>query len=90
MGMPTPAKRTLNVLYRLNSDHRNGGMSRLQRIVPACPKAKGKGDIKCTLQASDAPRPTPASGHKNVILSHELTKAQKAIKLIYCPGEGSG
>ena len=49
-GMPTLAKTTLNVLYRLTTEMGNVEVARM-RIVPACPKAKGKEDIKCTLQA---------------------------------------
>ena len=42
------AKTTLNVPYRLTTEM---GECPGVRIVPACPKAKAKYDIKCTLQA---------------------------------------
>ena len=77
-GMPTLAKTTLNVLYRLTTEM---GECR------GCENSTGmpsKDDIKCTLQADH--RNGGRASHRNVAPA----KAQKGIKLIYCPWGGGG
>ena len=75
-GMPAPrprAKRTLNVLYRLTTEMGEGrGWENREQYQHAHP---GKDDIRKNVRPAD---------HRNVAPA----KAQKGIKLIYCPWGG--